>query len=47
MVELVKTIFDVATETREQGIANYMADLQDLYSKKVWMLRSILKTARA
>jgi starvation-inducible DNA-binding protein len=47
MVELVKTIFDVATENREQGIANYMADLQDLYSKKVWMLRSILKTARA
>lgn len=47
MVEVAKDVFDVATEVREQGIANYMADLQDLYSKRVWMLRSILKTARA
>lgn len=47
MTELVKQIFDVATSAREQSIANYMADLQDLYSKKAWMLRSILKPTRA
>jgi len=47
MIELVKNIFDVATEDREQAIANYMADLQELYSKKAWMLRSILRTSRA
>jgi starvation-inducible DNA-binding protein len=47
MIEMVKDIFDVATENREQAIANYMADLQELYAKKAWMLRSILKTSRA
>lgn len=47
MIALVRDIFDVATENREQSIANYMADLQDLYAKKAWMLRSILKTSRA
>lgn len=47
MVSLVTQLFDVATESRDQGVANYMADLQDLYTKKAWMLRSILKTTRA
>jgi len=47
IIELIKTIFDEASEQREQGIANYMADLQDLYSKKLWMLRSILRKQRA
>ena len=45
--ELVKTIFDEASEQREQGIANFMATLQDLYTKKMWMLRSILRKQRA
>jgi starvation-inducible DNA-binding protein len=47
MIELVKQIFDVATEMKEQGISNFMADLQDLYSKKRWMISSILKKERA
>lgn len=47
MIDLSKNIFDVATEDKEQSIANYLADLQDLYSKKAWMIRSTLKTARA
>lgn len=47
MSELVKNIFDIATHNREQAIANFLADLQDLYGKKAWMIRSILKTARA
>ena len=46
MVELVVAIFDQATEERQQGIANYMAELQDLYGKKAWFVRSILKTDR-
>jgi hypothetical protein len=39
-------MFDVATQERQQGIANFMAELQDLYSKRAWMIRSILKTDR-
>ena len=31
---------------RQQGIANYMAELQDLYGKKAWFIRSTLKTER-
>jgi starvation-inducible DNA-binding protein len=46
MVELVVGMFDIATEERQQGIANYMAELQDFYGKKAWMVRSILKKER-
>jgi starvation-inducible DNA-binding protein len=46
MVELVVNMFDVATQERQQGIANYMAELQDFYGKKAWMVRSILKKER-
>ena len=46
MIELATSIFDVATQERQQGIANYMAELQDLYGKKAWMIRSILKKDR-
>jgi starvation-inducible DNA-binding protein len=44
--ELVVAMFDVATNERQQGIANYMAELQDLYGKKAWFIRSTLKTER-
>ncbi len=47
MVELVVAMFDVATGERQQGIANYMAELQDLYAKKAWFIRSILNKTRA
>jgi starvation-inducible DNA-binding protein len=46
MGELVVQIFDQATQDRQQGIANYMAELQDLYGKKAWFIRSILKVER-
>ena len=46
MSELVVAIFDEATNERQQGIANYMAELQDLYGKKAWFIRSTLKTER-
>lgn len=46
MIELVVTTFDIATNERQQGVANYMAELQDLYGKKAWFIRSILKKER-
>lgn len=46
MIQLVAAMFDEATEDRQQGIANYMAELQDLYAKKAWFIRSILKKER-
>lgn len=46
MIELVAAMFDEATNDRQQGIANYMAELQDLYGKKAWFIRSILKRER-
>jgi len=46
MGDLVVQIFDQATQDRQQGIANYMAELQDLYGKKAWFIHSILKTER-
>ena len=46
MSQLAVEIFDIATNERQQGIANYMAELQDLYGKKAWFIRSTLKTER-
>jgi starvation-inducible DNA-binding protein len=46
MIKLVTELFDEATNERQQGIANYMAELQDLYAKKAWFIRSILKKER-
>lgn len=46
MTDLVLDIFDEATHDRQQSIANFMADLQDLYGKKAWFIRSILKKDR-
>ena len=46
MSQLVVHMFDEATQEQQQGIANYMAELQDLYGKKAWMIRSILKVDR-
>ena len=46
MINLVEQIFNEAAEARQQGISNYMATLQDLYSKRRWMIRSILKRER-
>ena len=44
--QLVVAMFDEATNERQQGIANYMAELQDLYGKKAWFIRSTLKRER-
>lgn len=46
MLELIIPMFDEATNEKQQGIANFLAELQDLYGKKAWFIRSILKTER-
>ena len=46
MSQLVIAMFDEATNEKQQGIANYMAELQDLYGKKAWFIRSVLKKER-
>ena len=46
MGKLAVALFDEATADGQQGIANYMAELQDLYGKKAWFIRSTLKKER-
>lgn len=46
MSQMVVEMFDEATNERQQGIANFLAELQDLYGKKAWFIRSILKVER-
>lgn len=46
MIQLVTQIFDEAANENQHGIENYMAELQDLYAKKAWFIRSILKKER-
>lgn len=46
MIELVVGMFEEAANENQQGISNFMAELQDLYSKKAWFIRSILKKER-
>ena len=43
VIKHLKDAFDVATEAREQGIANFIADRIDAYEKHNWMIRSIIK----
>jgi starvation-inducible DNA-binding protein len=46
MLQLVTAMFDEAANENQHGIENYMAELQDLYGKKAWFIRSTLKTER-
>jgi len=46
MLQIILPMFEQATTEQQQGIANYMAELQDLYAKKAWFIRSILKRER-
>jgi starvation-inducible DNA-binding protein len=46
MLQLVTAMFDEAANEKQHGIENYMAELQDLYGKKAWFIRSILKKER-
>jgi starvation-inducible DNA-binding protein len=46
MCNLVVQLFTEAANENQHGIENYMAELQDLYGKKAWFIRSILKRER-
>lgn len=46
MIQLAVSMFHEAANENQQGISNYMAELQDLYAKKAWFIRSILKKER-
>ena len=46
MLKLVTAMFDEAASENQHGIENYMAELQDLYVKKAWFIRSTLKRER-
>ena len=47
ILSMYKEAFHVAEEADEQGIANFIAERIDAHGKHRWMIRSILKTARA
>jgi starvation-inducible DNA-binding protein len=44
MIIDVKDIFDLATRSREQGLANFAADRQDKLEFWAWWLRSSIKS---
>jgi starvation-inducible DNA-binding protein len=39
----IQDAFDIATSSREQGIANFLADRQDMHRKWEWQLRASVK----
>lgn len=47
MTELINRVFECATSERQENIANYMAELLDIYKKHCWFLKSTLKRQRA
>jgi starvation-inducible DNA-binding protein len=46
IIEHLKNIFDVATQCREQGVANFLADRQAAHSKLQWKLVATLGLER-
>ena len=47
LVELLNRCFESASNERQEGIANFIAERLDAHGKHGWMLRSFLKDARA
>lgn len=47
MIQCLNAAFASATSENKQGIANFLAERLDAHEKHGWMLRSILKKARA
>lgn len=43
IINTLNVAFDLSTELKEQGVANYLADRIDIHKKHGWMLRSIIK----
>jgi len=44
IIDKLKDIFDVATEARENGIANFLADRQDKHAFWQWQMTATLKS---
>jgi starvation-inducible DNA-binding protein len=47
LLAYLKEVFHIAEQEDEQGVANFIAERIDAHGKHGWMLRSILKKARA
>jgi len=47
MIELLNHCFASASQENKQGIANFIAERLDAHEKHQWMIRSVLKKARA
>jgi len=47
MIELLNDCFASASQENKQGIANFIAERLDAHEKHQWMIRSVLKKARA
>jgi starvation-inducible DNA-binding protein len=47
MIDLLNHCFASATQENKQGIANFIAERLDAHEKHQWMIRSVLKKARA
>lgn len=43
MINDITAMFDVATEEKEQGLANFLADRQTIHQKWGWFMKSILR----
>jgi starvation-inducible DNA-binding protein len=43
IIEMLKDLFDEATEARENGIANFIADRQSQHGKWHWQLKATLE----
>lgn len=46
MIAYLMESFDMATEEKQQGIANFLAERLDAFQKHCWMLRSTIKTIK-
>ena len=47
LVDLLNQCFESATQEKQEGIANFIAERLDAHGKHAWMLRSFLKGERA
>ena len=43
VIDSLNKVFDLATEAKKQGIANFVADRLDVHAKHGWFLKSLLK----
>lgn len=47
MIDLINSVLQVAQAEKQENIANYMAELLDIYKKYSWFFKSTLKKSRA